>query len=168
MTLCNCSKNSFSSFFSRTILEANSFFCGPPIPASSLFFTKKSSSEVPERGGFWAGKSPGVAKEKKGKKDAQKKVGFHPHALRTSFTNHIASLHSRTLGGNQACTPKQTCSKMPSFGQLTSATKIFQNLLFPPSILMPFCVHLAGTQALDVLSHHLKREMKSPHLVDFS
>ena len=42
-------------------------------PASSLFSTRKSRSEIPERGGFVKGNC--VGREKNRRKDAQKKVG---------------------------------------------------------------------------------------------
>ena len=49
-----------------------------PAPAGCLFSTRKSRSEVPERGDFGedncVGKG-GADRAKKGKKDAQKKVG---------------------------------------------------------------------------------------------
>ena len=49
-----------------------------PAPGGCLFSTRKSGSEVPERGDFWEENCPGkggVDRAKKGKKDAQKKVG---------------------------------------------------------------------------------------------
>ena len=74
--------------FSRARKEGFSFFflwgdtvqnCPQnPAPAGCLFSTRKSRSEVPERGDFGEEKCLGKAgadRAKKGKKDAQKKVG---------------------------------------------------------------------------------------------
>ena len=78
----------FAHPFLRALLKGNSCFsCGAtpvqtppqnPTSTSSVSYTQKTSPEVPERGGFgkiacgWAGWTG----EKKGKWDAERKVGL--------------------------------------------------------------------------------------------